>query len=42
MQQSLDVGPEDTVEGRVVGLVEMLSQTIPEVKRNLCHLSSKY
>lgn len=41
MQQSLDVGSEDVVEGRVVGLVQMLSQTVPEVKGNLRHLSSR-
>lgn len=35
MQQSLDIGSEDAVEGRVVGLIQVLSQTIPEVKGDL-------
>ena len=38
VQQSLDVGSEDSVQGWVVGLIQVLSQTVPEVKGDLNHL----
>ena len=38
VQQSLDVGPEDGVQRRLVGLVEMLAQPVPEVEGDLHHL----
>ena len=38
VQQSLDVGAEDGVQGRLVGLVEVLAQPVPEVEGDLHHL----
>lgn len=41
VQQALDVGFEDAVDHRVVRLVQVLPESVPEVKRNFHHLFQK-
>lgn len=41
VQESLDVGSEDGVQRRVVDLIQMFSQTVPEVEGDLHHLNRR-
>lgn len=41
VEKALDVGFEDAVDDRIVRLVEVLPQSVPEVKRNFYHLVRK-
>lgn len=41
VQKSLDVRPEDAVQSGITGLVQMLSEAVPEVKGDLHHLDRR-
>lgn len=41
VEEALDVGFEDAVDDGIVRLVEVLPQSVPEVKGNFYHLFGK-